>query len=261
MQEIDKYNEITVAITTSVIFFFAICSMVILILIFYQKKRIFHKQQITDMEKQFSDVLLKSQLEIQEQTLNHISQEIHDNVGQILSLGKVQANIVLETGNLAMVADLKDNIGKALTDLRDMAKSLSSERLLHLSIIEAVTLETERINKIGTIHASIGIQGEEQPIDEQKKQILFRILQECLQNVIKHAAATTLHLQFNYTAGLLEVLVKDDGRGFDVPTAMKVPKGLGLQNIKTRISIIGGSFAIESNINTGSTLILKIPHG
>jgi two-component system NarL family sensor kinase len=226
----------------------------------YQKRHLKFQFEKEQLQSEYKQALLKSQLEIQEQTFNHISQEIHDNVGQILSVAKLQANILKETGDMGLVDDVKENISKALTDLRDIAKSLSSERMRNISILEAVTFEADRINKSGVIHIIISCEGEKWKLDEQKNLILFRIIQECLQNIIKHAQATEVNLLFNYVLDKLDVIVKDNGMGFDVKKMMSKNSGLGLQNINSRISLIGGELSIESTLDVGSIVTIQIPH-
>ncbi len=118
-------------------------------------------------------------MEIQEQTFNDISQEIHDNVGQILSLAKVQINIMNESETMSrdMLNEVKENVGKALADLRDIAKSMSNERIKDLSIQMAVSNEVDRINKSGVCIVNIYNDGEEKKMGEHKKLILYRIIQ------------------------------------------------------------------------------------
>jgi two-component system, NarL family, sensor kinase len=233
---------------------------IVLLLSEYQRKKNLHLKEKEVLYHSFQQELLRTQIEIQEQTFNHISQEIHDNVGQVLSLAKVQASIMKETKNLEMVDDVKEHISKALTDLRDIAKSLSSERIRNMSIVDAVQIETDRINKSGILQAGVSCEGKEIKMDEQKKQILLRIIQECLQNIIKHAHASEVRLQFTFKPEGLNVYVKDNGNGFDVNKAMSNSTGLGLQNIKTRASLIGAALAIESTLNEGSILTINIPY-
>jgi signal transduction histidine kinase len=219
-------------------------------------------EEIKTINEVYKNELLKAQLEIQEQTFNNISQEIHDNVGQILSLAKVQINIMNESETMSreMLNEVKENVGKAMTDLRDIAKSLSSERIRSLSVHNAVSNEAERINKSGISQVTIAIEGEEKKMNEQKKLILFRIIQESLQNSIKHANASRIEIQFHYNTGSLQVIIKDNGKGFDTEEAIKNNSGLGLLNIKTRAALTGGSSTIDSILNEGTTVNITIPY-
>jgi len=228
------------------------------------------------MQEAFQKLLLESRLEIQEQTFNNISQEIHDNVGQILSLAKVQVNIMKETQSIdpEMLDAVKDNIGKAMADLRDIAGSLNGDRIRSLSLYTTISKEVDRINKTGFIRTTLSTTGEEREMSEQKKLILLRIIQECLQNCIKHAAAPEISLSLHYAASAMEVTVCDNGKGFNVDApgtslGLNTPfsgaddttrTGLGLLNIRTRASLAGGSSHIESAPNKGTRVHISIPY-
>ena len=214
------------------------------------------------MKQQFQQSLLQSQLEIQEQTFNSISQEIHDNVGQMLSLAKLQVSIIeqREPKDVNTLKELKENIGQAMTDLRDIAKSLSSERIQLISLHETVAHEIQRINRTGLINVTIHTEGTERQLDVQKKLILFRMIQESIQNIIKHAKASTVEIFFNYADPELIITITDNGMGFDTQEALQRNGGLGLQNIISRAALIGGNANISSIINEGTTIKISIPY-
>ncbi|MBS1575679.1 MAG: hypothetical protein JST09_10290 [Bacteroidetes bacterium] len=258
----DKYQEVAIMMIAGTIVFLVFAGIIVFFLFMNQKKKFRHAQDILSMRENFKTESLRTQLEIQEQTFNNISQEIHDNVGQILSLAKVQINIMNESETMSkeMLNEVKENVGKAMTDLRDIAKSLSSERIRSLSMHSAISNEAERINKSGVSQISVSVEGEEKKMNEQKKLILFRIIQESLQNSIKHANASRIGIQFQYGADNLQVIIKDNGKGFDTEEAVKKNNGLGLLNIKTRAALTGGSSTIESKLNEGTTINITIPY-
>ncbi|UAY52634.1 sensor histidine kinase [Ferruginibacter albus] len=243
--------------------FFALLSVsIILFVIYYHKKR---REAIKDKDtliENFNKTILETQLEIQEQTFNYISQEIHDNVGQILSLAKVQINIMNESEYISkdMLNEVKENVSKAMADLRNISKSLSSERIRLHGIYETVAMEAANINNSGVIKVVTSLNGAEQKMDEQKKLILFRIIQESLQNCIKHAHASEVTIDFSYLPDVLQVLVRDNGKGFDEAEIAINNKGLGLLNIKNRAALTGGSGIIASELNKGTTVTIKIPY-
>ncbi|HEX8334404.1 MAG TPA: ATP-binding protein, partial [Segetibacter sp.] len=206
--------------------------------------------------------MLQARLEIQEQTFNNISREIHDNVGQLLSLAKVQVNIIDQSENTDknMLFELKQNIGKALIDLRDIAKSLSGERLILIGLVQTLTQEIDRINRSRFLNASLTVTGEERKFNEQKQLIIVRIVQEALQNIIKHAEANGVEISINFAARMLRVNVRDDGKGFSTEEKLNTPTGLGLQNIINRAGIIGGKAEIKSTLSEGTDITLTIPY-
>jgi signal transduction histidine kinase len=204
--------------------------------------------------------LYANQQTIQEQTLNHVSQEIHDNVGQLLSLVKLQLNLAAEKGgeeNL-LLADARDNIGRAMMDLRDMAKGMSSDRIRLLGLYTSVDQEAQRIQRTGVCEISVTCEGKAQNMDNQKETILFRVIQECLQNIIKHAQATQVEIAFAYAASALKIEVRDNGKGFLISRGNSL-SGLGMMNMHHRIELMRGKVTVESEPGFGTKIVIELP--
>ena len=214
------------------------------------------------MKDGFEKQLLESKLEIQEQTFDMISQEIHDNVGQILSLAKVQLGILEQKQFVdeELLGNVKESIRLAMTELRDIAKSLSSERVQLLSLQDSINQEIRRINRSGFISVSADIQGKERSIPDQQKLIAFRIVQEGLQNIIKHAGATEVKVSSIYQEEYLSITIFDNGIGFDPEKEMEKKEGLGLQNIIRRAAMVGGKADIFSKPGQGTTLQIQLAY-
>ena len=227
----------------------------------YRNKRVQAIQEKEKMQAAFNQQLLQSQLEMQEHTSNIISAEIHDNVGQILSLAKVQLNIIDqgETLDRSLLADAKESVSKAMTDLRDIAKSLNSEQIKLSSLQEITELELHRINRLGLMATSLKTNGETKNLQEQKKLIIFRIIQESLQNIIKHSGAKKIEIWFHYEKDNLKIEVVDNGKGFD-KTLLERKEGLGLQNIMSRALVIGGKANINSVPGQGTVITIISPY-
>ena len=223
-----------------------------------RKKKFFQEKQ--NLQTIFNEQLLKSQLEMQEQTFNTISKEIHDNVGQVLSLAKVQINIMEERKafDSTLLTDIKESIGKAMVDLRDIAKSLNSDRIKLSSLVEMTKHELQRIGRLG-IKTFLFIEGKEENIEEQKKLIILRIMQESLQNILKHAQTEKIDVFFYYSSNHFKMEIKDNGKGFDQNLIYK-KEGFGLQNIISRAALIGGVGSINSIINQGTTVTIILPY-
>jgi signal transduction histidine kinase len=227
----------------------------------YRNKRLQAIQEKEKMQADFNQQLLQSQLEMQEQTFNIISTEIHDNVGQILSLAKVQLNIIDQGEMLdrSLLADAKESVSKAMIDLRDIAKSLNSERIKLSSLQEITGLELQRINRLGLMTTSLRTDGETRNLQEQKKLIIFRIIQESLQNIIKHSKAKNIEICFHYDKDILKIEVVDNGTGFD-KTLLEKKEGIGLQNIISRALLIGGEANINSVPGKGTIITIISPY-
>lgn len=257
----DNHKEVFIVIVACALIVFLLSGIMTSIILFYQKKKLTHMEEMIKMKQTYKEELLQSQIEMQEHTFNNISQEIHDNVGQTLSLAKIQLNIIAQGSNEnnSLLSDAKDSVSKALADLRDIANSLNSDRVKLLTLSEMIGHELQRINKLGIINTNLKVAGIEGAIPDQKKLILFRIIQESLQNILKHSFAKNIEVIFKYTNLLLQVLIIDDGVGFN-QDLLAAKAGLGLQNIKSRALLIGGSASIDSYINKGTTITIILPY-
>jgi two-component system, NarL family, sensor kinase len=257
----NQYKEVLIVVIACIMLFLILAAIILRFLFMYQRRRLLQTKELEELRQQLTEQSLKSQVEIQEQTLHAISQEIHDNVGQVLSLAKVQVNIMTEKDSmdLSLMEDVRDNIGKAMADLRDLARSLSSDRIRSGILPELLAQEMARINKSGAIRAEIEVEGEVRELDPRKKLIVFRVVQETIQNCLKHAQATNISIRCVYYADCIEVAVRDNGKGFDPETAMG-SAGMGLGNIRTRVLLIGGSSRIESRPQQGTHVFIKIPY-
>ncbi len=256
----DQYKEITIAIVAVICLFLTLAGIIIFFLFRYQKKQFQNKRQVGEMQQQFQQEILLSRLEIQEATFNNISREIHDNVGQVLSLAKVQLNIVDQSSqvNKELLHEVKENVGKAMTDLRDIAKSLSGDGVQQAGLINALQQEVDRINRSQALFALLLVSGTPYKFSEQKELIIFRMVQEAIQNILKHSQSKTMEVALNYTTELLELTIHDNGIGFD--NTGQAAKGLGLHNIISRAALIGGKAHIHSIVNNGTHVKLTIPY-
>ncbi len=242
----------------SLIFVFLTTSIV-LVVFKYQKKRRLHKINILDLKTEHENQILKAQIKVQEQTFQHIANEIHDNIGQKLSFAKLQLNVMQDFYNKhqqEIIQEIAEVITESLSDLRNLSRSLSLDFIANNGFIKAVENEIEKLNKSGLYQFKLIVQGDSQFLDLDKELMLFRIVQESLNNVVKHAQAKQILIKLHYTANSLLVNIEDDGIGFDVN---KKSNGSGLSNISKRAQSIGGFATINSSTSTGTIIQINIP--
>jgi signal transduction histidine kinase len=147
-----------------------------------------------------------------------------------------------------------------MTELRDIAKSLSSERRQQMSLLDSISQEIRRINRSGIIKVSSEVLGTEKNIPDQHKLIAFRIVQEGLQNIIKHAGASDVKVSIRYLEDCMYITIFDNGIGFNPETELKKREGLGLQNILRRATLVGGKADIMSKPGEGTTLQIQMAY-
>lgn len=252
----DKYQEVLITVIASITLFLLIATVMVLFLFKYQKKQNQHKQQVMLMQQAFTEQLLQSQIETQEETMGLLGKELHDNIGQLLSSTKMLIGVTERSlhnpPDTLLIAE--DTLSKAINELRLLTKSLSKEWLQQFNFIENLTAEANRINasKKTTIAFT---HPHKLPLEADKQIILFRIVQEAIQNAIKHAKAYFINISIVQKTALLELTINDNGQGFDFAT---VKKGLGITNIEYRIHLLGGTVHWDSNFN-GTTIYIQLP--
>ncbi len=227
----------------------------------YNNKKVQAAREKEQIQEAFDKQLLQSRLEIQEATFNAISQEIHDNVGQLLSYAKVRLNIIEQQSpqHVEAIRAVKDTISTAFSALRNIAKSLSSDRVQALTLADNLREEVRRLERTG-LGISFTIDHPEQPIIPQNSLFLFRMVQEALHNILKHAGATHVQIVLSFLPGGLQVWVHDNGKGFDAGAELARKDGLGLQNILNRARLTGGSATISSSPAEGTSIHINVPY-
>ncbi len=222
--------------------------VIVLFSVFARRKNRLLQEQ-ADAKKAFDNELVESQIEIREQTLRNISWELHDNIGQIMTLAKIQSQMAVEKPEL--IAEVSETIGSGIEELRALSKLINPEALKSLSLKEAVNLEIDRFNRLKFIEATLTVEGSVLPIEGNIQVILFRILQEFFSNTIKHSKASSLDVILNYSENRLDIKAEDDGVGFDRDDDFM---GIGLKNMETRAKLINSTLKIDSEKGIGTSL-------
>jgi len=238
-----------------------VCSLIIIFFIVFQKRKNKLLLDRIEREQAFQEEISITQIEIQEQTLKNIGQELHDNVGQILSVANMNMSILAMQVPAELkesFTDTKNAVKDSLSELRALSKTLNSDYISNRGFQESITGEINRLNKLKLVDATIAIVGNSKLFTEGKQSIiLFRILQECISNTIKYAQASTFKVVLNYTEEALIISAEDNGKGFDMTSE---EKGTGLINMKNRAELINAEFKLTSSQGNGMQLELKYPY-
>lgn len=222
-----------------------------------RKEKEEYRREKEELKNRFDKLLLQSKFEIQEQTLKNVSLEIHDNIGQILSLVKLNIVTIASDNQYSSATALRasaDLLSKAISDLRDLSKSLNTEYIIELGLLKAIEYNLEQIKRLGNYETDLKITGTPYRIEAQKELIVFRMFQEILNNIIKHAHATIITVELNYLQNKFDLKVSDNGKGFDT-SANSNKAGLGLRNIRSRAVLLEAICDIQSNQNGTSVCI------
>jgi len=249
----------TVVLLTGALFT-GIIGFIIYFVVLYRNRQLKNKQEQDEREAVFRQELLKTQLEIQEQTFEYVSKEIHDNITQVLSFVKLSLGTIgntLEPDKKAKISESRELISQSINDLRDLSKSLSFEHIASLGLTKTIETEVEKINKSGLLKVSFLTEGQVYSIDQQQELVLFRILQEALNNSLKHSQAKHFRISLQYHHDLLNLSLEDDGVGF-APELLNSKSGSGLRNMENRAALIGGRATIESAAGEGCKIKISL---
>jgi two-component system NarL family sensor kinase len=262
----DSNQEIYVVLLTGIALALLLVGFIVTIFLMYQRKRQKQEQEMIVMKERYEKEMLRSQLEIQETTLKGIAQELHDNIGQVLSVIKLwMATLPIEKEHAAYqgLQDSGKMLHKVIYDLADLTKSLHTDRISDIGLVEAIRFDVETLRRTGLVEINFDVSGNEFPFDGQKSIFLFRIYQEMTNNILKHAQASHVNISIIYAANDTFVLkVQDDGVGFDPnqkKTQTSSSSGLGLKNMLNRAHLIGAEIFIESQPQQGTTVSIEMP--
>jgi two-component system NarL family sensor kinase len=262
MQTISQIT-VFVIITTAIIFLLA--SLIVSLLYIYQKRQLLYQQNLISLKLNFEKNLLKTQVEIQEQTFQHISRDIHDNINLSLTLAKLNLNTLdwFEIENVyTSVKSTIEIIGTTIEGLSNLSKGMNPELIRNLGLLKAVKNEVTKLIEMAHLDVTYEVKGEPIFMESEKELVIFRIIQEAFNNIIKHACASKVWLYLNYNETCLEVLIKDDGVGFEKEEVFneKDSQKAGLNNMQTRAKLFGGTVMIESKQNKGTQILVKVPY-
>lgn len=228
-------------------------------LVFVRKKRVLHKKK-EQLSLNYEKALLQTKLEIQEQTLNNISREIHDNIGQVLSFVKLSLSTTAQLNDNAKQKKIDESvalIAEVISDLRDLSKSLSFEKIKKEGLFQVIKDEAGRLNRSGVIKARLTVKGVPFDLGMQNDLVLYRIFQEIVNNTLKHSESEVLIITLNYSPDLFTLTLRDKGKGFDANLISK-SSGLGLENIRQRAALIGAMTDMSSGPALGCTSVVTL---
>lgn len=250
-------SEIYYTIVLASIFFIVLIAVIVTAIWRYYHRKRLHERALAE----FDHTLLQSRLEIQEQTFKTISQELHDNFGQMLTLAKLNLNTLnLENHEKAMekVNTAIDLVSQTIQSIRDLSRNLHADVISKNGLVHALETEIRLIEKLGLLHPVFRIHGQPVALDTNKSLIIFRIVQEALNNVVKHAKATMLEMSVQFSLEQIKLTIADNGTGFN--WSESTMKGSGLRNMNDRARIIGAQFEMQPASTSGTIITLTIPN-
>lgn len=204
-------------------------------------------------------ILAQATLDGQEKERTQLGRELHDNVNQILTATKLLLNASLHDDTIReeLLAKSIDNLSKAIEETRKLSKSLVTPAVNELSVIESIRDLVETVQITTPIHINLTTPNESDMHVNSRQQIaLYRIVQEQINNIIKHAEAHTIDMLLEINNSLIHLEIADDGKGFDIRTKRT---GIGFSNMQSRAELLNGTLSVKSEPGKGCVLKVDIP--
>lgn len=258
-----EISEVVVIVLAGTFLMLLLVIFIVSFFFVHQRRQQKFQQEKATLKAQFEQEILTSQNEIKEETMKFISRELHDNVVQMLSLVKIQLNNLSEELPASQkIAQSKDYLTSAIGDLRALSKTLNTNNILHEGLVNTIRFELKRIEKASVIQTNFTERAEQSKLDSNQEIIIFRIFQELIQNIIKHAQAKNINVLLEEQEDFFKIEVQDDGIGFNFEEKLKnkgFDSGSGLANMVYRASLLKGSFKVLKSDIGGSVSLLFVP--
>ncbi|OYU97569.1 MAG: hypothetical protein CFE21_04550 [Bacteroidetes bacterium B1(2017)] len=239
--------------------------IILLFTLFYQNYT-FKQKQLLDAERlQQQQMRSQAVLEAEEKERQRIARDLHDGLGQRLSATKLNiAGLMPLIQNHTpdqelLLGNALNLLDESVKEVRSISHNLLSNGLIKLGLISAVKEFVNQINTPAGLKINLETIGLEERLDPTIENVLYRVLQEIVNNIIKHAFATQVSIQIIKHEGELSLLVEDNGIGFNPILVRQNETGIGLKNIETRIEYIGGNVFFDSTPGKGTTVSIEVP--
>lgn len=263
LQKTSSEDFTVLIIAGTAIFLIAPVFLIIYVGVYNRRKKKYSEEKKI-MTEVFESEILKTEMEIKEQTMQTIGADLHDNIGQLLSLiALTLGSVELEDLNKARskIESAINLTTKSIDELRRLGKLIQGERLISIGLKEAIEQEVRWLITSGkfevkfTFSSKLTGRG-----NKDTDLILFRVFQEIINNIIKHAAASSISIDCQDKEELLVLRITDDGKGFDPDIFIGRENGLGISNIRKRVGILKGEVTIVSAKLRGTSTEIRIPY-
>lgn len=219
------------------------------------------QQRIRELEKDRQLVAVDSMLKGQEEERSRLAKDLHDGLGGLLSgvkfsLSNMKDNLIITPDNMAVFERSLDMIDTSIKELRRVAHNMMPEMLTKFGLDEALKEYCNSVNATNLISLRYQSMGLDTRIEKSSEIIIYRIIQELLNNIMKHAAATEAMVQLIKEEGRLSIIVEDNGKGFDT-ALLKENKGAGLTNIQSRVDYLKGRLDIHAEPGKGTLVNIE----
>lgn len=257
-----KQHQIKNIIIISIVVLFIL--VILVIYFFYRKKQAEQKAKLNAEIAHQKEIRSKAVIEAEEKERRRIAQDLHDGVGQILSAAKLNLSNYQSKASLQSqeekdaLKNAVDLIDDSVKEVRAVSHNMMPNTLIKLGLASAVREFITKIGNIPNLKIDLEIVGLDKRLPEQTETVLYRVIQEIVNNIIKHSKANHIGLQLIKHETEMTVMIEDNGVGFDTSKISEF-SGIGLKNIISRIEFLNGRVDFDSTPGHGTNVIIEVP--
>ncbi len=229
-----------------------------------EKNEQLYRKKINEIIKEQELKSINEIMEGKESERKRIAEDLHDRLGSMLATVKLHFTAVeqkietLELKSMQQYHKANQLLDEVCDEVRKIAHNMESGVLVNFGLVHALTDLKEALENSSNLLITVNSFGMNNRLGTEIEITIYRVIQELLSNVIKHAKATEVHIDLNQTKDLLTVILSDNGKGYD-STEHDSKAGMGLKNIRSRVSKLAGKFYVDSGLKNGTTNIIEIP--
>jgi len=227
-----------------------------------RQKEVLQAQQIDALEKDKQLILANAILKGQEQERGRLAKDLHDGLGGLLSgvkisLSNMKNNLIMTGDNVLAFERSLDMLDNSIQELRRVSHNMMPESLIKFGLSEALRDFCESINNMKALNIQFQLVGEVRRIDSSQEIILYRVVQELLNNTLKHSGAKRSIVQLMFEPHSLSITVEDDGRGFE-KSVLEESIGSGWSNIQSRVDYLKGKLDVITKPGEGTSVHIRL---
>jgi len=250
-------TDIILAIFFSILFAIVLIGGMAIIIYTAHRTRLRQQLNLAEAQAGYEQELRTVAREVQEQMLANLSGELHDNIGQRLTLVHLQLEAQRRNFKPEILQQANQNLVDAMKEVRQLSHALSADVLARQGLCAMITQEVKRLSQNGVVQVSFVDETVAEPdLTPDQRLMAFRLFQEGVNNALKHAGATTLTISLSEHPDFCLQLT-DDGKGFDADLLLQESKGAGLRNMQQRAGLAGLQCTVISQPGQGCTIRLE----
>ncbi|GAB5522900.1 MAG: hypothetical protein Roseis2KO_07720 [Roseivirga sp.] len=254
-------SDIILIFISSALITVILAAMVVVFVVVYQKKNVAQRLQLQELENTRQREMLQATIEGQERERKRLAKELHDGIGSLLSglklnLSHQQRSPNISQDQAAFLADACDMIQESITAVRSASHNMLPITLESFGLVQALKECIEPLQQPPSFSIHLGVSGEQIRLSPETELGILRVVQELLQNTIRHAQATEVGITLEFNTADIQLLYIDNGIGFSLDDRQP---GLGIKNIYSRIQALEGEIDFNHQPTNGFSVSIQIP--